>query len=283
MKASWKVLSSRNLLIVGLGLALATPSISIFKATQYRRAEPREKTTTAFNVRINFRSHNSIPSPNSYIYSCIYNFAVDGASYSGYVACPQLIDDSIKSQSQGYRGSISIPDRVVYYDSADPSRNDLMEFTAVSASYYYDAAVFIGLGAVIVLLVVVASPAKNTANRRTGKHGIFVDTHGTVIYPDQINPNLGFDGLFNKDKDPQKPQTASQGAPAYVPDSDPSHALRELYLEVVKQIHPDRALNEQDEALRERLMKEANAAFKRGDTNDLRRILQEYSTIAAVR
>jgi hypothetical protein len=140
------------------------------------------------------------------------------------VACPQLIDDSIKSQRQGYRGSISIPDRVVYYDSANPSRNDLMEFSAVSASYYYDAAAFIGAG-VAVFALFLAGAAAITVNGKRSDREVFVDTHGPVIYPDQINPNLGSDGLFNKDREPQKPKTAGQGAPPYVPDSDPSHAL----------------------------------------------------------
>jgi hypothetical protein len=55
-----------------------------------------------------------------------------------------------------------------------------------------------------------------------------------------------------------------------------SPGLRELYLEVVNQIHPDRVSNETDRALRERLMKKANVAFKRGDADTLRGALEEY-------
>ncbi|MGA9671873.1 MAG: hypothetical protein WBQ94_21855 [Terracidiphilus sp.] len=281
MKASWKILSARNLLAAGL--ALATPGISVYRATQYARAEPRQRTTTAYNVRINYRASQSLIGflINNGSYSCDYSFGVDGASYSSHIGCRQLIDDSIKSEFNGYSGSIRIPDRVVYYDSADPSMNDLMEFSAVSESYYSDAAVFIGLGVVVGLLV--ASAAAIPVNRKRPNRNIFVDTHGTVIHPDEIDYNLGSDGLFNKDRRTEASNAAGDGAPAYVADSDPSHARRELYLEVVNQIHPDRATDERDEALRERLMKEANAAFKRGDSEALRRILIEYRTVLANR
>ena len=281
MKESWKILSARNLL--ALGLALATPGISVYRATQYARAEPRQRTTTAYNVRINYRASSTSIGflLNAGSYSCDYNFGVDGASYSSHIGCRQLIDDSIKSKFDGHSGSIQIPDRVVYYDSANPSMNDLMDFSAVSESYYYDAAAFTALGVVVLLFA--AWLPKITVNAKRKNQGIFVDAQGTVIYPDEINSSLGSDGLFNNDSRAEKSYATGDGAPAYVPDSDPSHALRELYLEVVKQIHPDRALNTQDETVRERLMKEANAAFKRSDTDNLRRILQEYNTIAAIR
>ncbi len=84
-----------------------------------------------------------------------------------------------------------------------------------------------------------------------------VDSRGRVLYPEESN----FAGLPNRE--------AAKSAP--------SSKLRELYLEVVNKIHPDRAANEADLALRERLMKEANAAFKRGDAETLRRVLEEYS------
>lgn len=282
MKASSKVLTARNLLIVGLSLALATPAISVYKATQYARAEPRQRTTTAYNVRINYRASSTSIGflLNDGTYSCSYNFGLDGASYSSHIGCRQLIDDSIKSAFDGHSGSIPIPDRVVYYDSADPSMNDLMEFSAVSASYYYDAAVFIGLGIVVGLLI--GWPAAIAVNGERSNREAFVDTRRTVIYPDQIDSSLGSDGLFNKDRHAEKSYASGGGAPAYVPDSDPSHALRELYLEVVKQIHPDRASNESDRVLRERLMKDANVAFQQADAATLHRLLEEYiSTIPA--
>lgn len=59
-------------------------------------------------------------------------------------------------------------------------------------------------------------------------------------------------------------------------DSTHLRGLREQYLEVVNTIHPDRAANEADLVLRERLMKEANAAFERGDAETLRKVLKEY-------
>src|ERR1017187_3917307 len=69
---------------------------------------------------------------------------------------------------------------------------------------------------------------------------------------------------------------AAHGEAAKAPDFHPSPELKKLYREVVNQIHPDRASNEADRALRERLMKEATAAYRRGDVEALRRILEEY-------
>ena len=71
---------------------------------------------------------------------------------------------------------------------------------------------------------------------------------------------------------------ASHGDAAKVPDFHPSPELKKLYREVVNQIHPDRAWNGSDHALRERLMKEATAAYRRGDADALKRILVEYKS-----
>lgn len=277
MKERWKILSDRQLLFVVLAFALLC--VSIYNARQYAHATSRERTTTAYNVQINFSRQVHLLTPDYYIYRCVYSFDVDGASYTGRVKCPQLIDDSIKSQSHGYDGSLPIPNRTVYYDSADPSMNDLLEFGAVSNSYYRDAAVILGAGVVVISFVTWAVVI--TGNERRRSHGVFVDPRGTVIYPD-IDYSLGSDGLFNGDRHAEKSYAAGDGAPRYVANSDPAHELRDLYLEVVKQIHPDRALNEVDGVLRERLMKEANVAFKQTDATRLRSLLEEYTrTISA--
>ena len=55
-----------------------------------------------------------------------------------------------------------------------------------------------------------------------------------------------------------------------------SPELKKLFREVLKRVHPDRATGEADRTLRERLMKEANAAYSRGEEDTLRRILEEY-------
>jgi hypothetical protein len=62
-----------------------------------------------------------------------------------------------------------------------------------------------------------------------------------------------------------------------------SHGLRELYLDVIKQIHPDHASSEADRTLRERLTKDANIAFEQGDDATLRRVLEEYESLAPQR
>lgn len=55
-----------------------------------------------------------------------------------------------------------------------------------------------------------------------------------------------------------------------------SPELKKLFREVAMRIHPDHATDEADCHKREQLMKEANAAYERGDAAALRRILEEY-------
>ena len=71
---------------------------------------------------------------------------------------------------------------------------------------------------------------------------------------------------------------AAHGDASRVEDFSPSPELKKLFKDVVNQIHPDRAANEIDRALRNRLMAEANLAYKRQDKDALRRILEEYNS-----
>jgi peptidoglycan hydrolase CwlO-like protein len=71
---------------------------------------------------------------------------------------------------------------------------------------------------------------------------------------------------------------AAQGEAAKTEDFSPSPELRKLFRDVVNQIHPDRAADDADRALRNRLMAEANAAYKRQDADALKRILEEYKS-----
>jgi hypothetical protein len=57
-----------------------------------------------------------------------------------------------------------------------------------------------------------------------------------------------------------------------------SSELKKLFREVTMRIHPDHATDEADRHKREQLMKEANAAYARGDAEALRRILDEYES-----
>lgn len=52
-------------------------------------------------------------------------------------------------------------------------------------------------------------------------------------------------------------------------------ALRNLYREVAKRVHPDLTSDEADRGRRQRLMAEANEAFAQGDANRLTKILEE--------
>jgi hypothetical protein len=69
---------------------------------------------------------------------------------------------------------------------------------------------------------------------------------------------------------------AAHGEAAKTGDFSPSPDVKKLFKEVVNQIHPDRAANDADRALRNRLMAEANAAYRRQDADALKRILEEY-------
>ena len=57
-----------------------------------------------------------------------------------------------------------------------------------------------------------------------------------------------------------------------------SPELKKLFKEVARRIHPDYATDEADRHKREQLMKEANAAYEKGDAAALRRILEEYES-----
>jgi hypothetical protein len=69
---------------------------------------------------------------------------------------------------------------------------------------------------------------------------------------------------------------AAHGEAAKTEDFSPSPELKKLFKDVVNEIHPDRAADAADHALRSRLMTEANLAYKRQDADALRKILEEY-------
>ena len=58
----------------------------------------------------------------------------------------------------------------------------------------------------------------------------------------------------------------------------PSDALKKLYREVAKCIHPDLAIDENDRVRRQRFMAEANQAYEDGDEARLREILCEWES-----
>lgn len=252
MSPSGKTGAGRSLLL--LILAFACAGICVFKAREFASAAPNERTTAAHVVSV---YHSIFRGLRFNYYSCSYNFTVDGSTYIGLGDCPQwIIDDAFKGR---YLGSGTVPtgtDATVYYDPADPSVNSLLEFNAASQIAYRCAAPWTGVGALVVLFFVFGRLLAATK----GRGGVVVDARGTVIYPEEIGVGSEFAGLTNR-------EAAS---------STPSPGLREQYLEVVNKIHPDRAADEVDLALRERLMKEANAAFERGDAEMLRKVLDEY-------
>ena len=73
-------------------------------------------------------------------------------------------------------------------------------------------------------------------------------------------------------------QAFSEETRASLPASQfaPSEDLRKLFRAVARRVHPDLARNDEDRAIREELMKRANAAYQAGDAEGLRSILEEY-------
>jgi hypothetical protein len=76
----------------------------------------------------------------------------------------------------------------------------------------------------------------------------------------------------------EESNSAVHGEAAAAQEFTPSAELKALYREVAKRVHPDLATDEADRHNREHLMAEANAAYQRGDTEALRRILAEYES-----
>jgi hypothetical protein len=242
------------------------------KAMRLASAARNEKTATTDHLSI---QHRAIGPMFEIIlhgfrtdeFVCSYQFSIGETPYSGSDECTELFDNRGKERSDDVAGTIPGAHLTVYYDSFNPSMNSLLELGAASKREYRGAAFWIVLGALGFFSAIFGLALESTKGK--GGAGQVVDFTGTVLYPEEIHFSLGSDGLFTKG------QVANQEN-GNAADSVPSPTLRELYLEVVNNIHPDRAANEADLALRERLMKEANAAFERSDAQTLRRVLEEY-------
>jgi hypothetical protein len=234
-------------------LVFVCAGICVYKAREYASAAPNERTTTAHVLSVH---HHIFRGFRFNYYSCTYNFSVDESLHIGLGDCPHRIaDDAVKGK---YSDSIATStSATVYYAPTDPSVNSLLEFSAASKNAYRNAVPWIGLGTLIILFSVLGRLL--AANEKRANSGVAVDARGTVIYPEEIGLGSEFAGSPNR-------EAANASSPG----------LRELYLEVVNTIHPDRSANEADLALRERLMKDANAAFERGDAGTLRKVLGEY-------
>ena len=257
MGVSWKTGFSRSAVL--LVVAVICGVIFIHKAKQFASAAPSERTATAPDEYMHCQQTYDIIGVvlRGSKYSCSYSFNVDGTSFDGHAFCPQPSTAA-----------------TVYYDSADPSLNSLLEFSAASEQEYREAALWFGVLTPFIFFVVFSALLDATKNRGDG--GVAVDARGTIIYPDEIGFGSGLGGVPGGSGRTGSFNVAHSDETAKVTDPAPSPALRELYLELVNRIHPDRASNEPDRALRERLMKEANAAFGRGDAETLRKVLAEY-------
>lgn len=270
MRFSWKIGDGRSLILSILFFFCAC--ICISKAREFASAAPSERTTTAHVYSV---EHHIFRYLRSNFYSCSYNFSVDGVFDIGLSDCPQEIaDDAVKGKYSDSSGASMGVNATIYYDPADPSVNSLLEFSVASENAYRAAVPVIVLDAICIFFFILGRLLD--ANEKRGNDGVVVDARGTVIYPEEIGFNTDFGELPSGSRNAKKSYSAANVETAKTTDFSSSWGLKELYLDVVKQVHPDHATNEADRTLRERLTKEANAAFKRGDDETLRRILEEY-------
>jgi hypothetical protein len=233
-------------------LVFAGAGLCVYQARQYASAAPKARTATGHVVSV---YHSIFRGLRFNYYSCSYDFRVDGSLYIGLRDCPQsIVDDAVRGKHLRSAATWAGEDATVYYDPANPSVNSLLDFSMESQIMYRVAAPWISLGVLIVFFFILGR--RMLGGERRGNGGVVVDGRGTVIYPEEIGHSSA-PKLFNR--------RAARPAP--------SPRVRELYLEVVNKIHPDRALNDDDRMLRERLMKEANSAFKRSDAESLWKVL----------
>ena len=66
--------------------------------------------------------------------------------------------------------------------------------------------------------------------------------------------------------------------PGMEEDFSPSEELKQLYRAVAKEIHPDLTTDDQERALRHRIMADVNRAYESGDEEQLRAILANWKT-----
>lgn len=98
--------------------------------------------------------------------------------------------------------------------------------------------------------------------------------------PDEIDLGSGFSGIPVGGGSAESTDAAAGERAAGDANFAASHGLRELYIKVVKRIHPDLSSSEADRTMRERLTKDANIAFEQGDDATLRRVLEECESWA---
>ncbi|MFZ1083399.1 MAG: hypothetical protein WAN35_00385 [Terracidiphilus sp.] len=240
----------------------------IYKADKFDRAATTERTTITLEISMKYMKWYAL---RANYYTCTYSFEVGGDPYSGFGDCPQQYVDEVK---KGMKNNI-----VVYYDPSNPSLNSLMEFRVASESFYRNSVPWIMVLGILIAFAVLGVVLSTNGNR--GKGGVVIDARGTILYPEDMDFYIGFGGVPSGSRSAEKSNSAVNDRVTSVAEFTPLLGLREIYLEVIKQIHPDRASDEFDLALRERLTKEANAAFKRCDTAMLQNILKEYRKMSS--
>jgi len=141
MRVSWKTGAGRSLLLPILVFVCA--STCIYEAREYASAIPNERTTTAHVVSVDYSIFRGL---RFNYYSCSYYFRVNGSLYFGRRDCPQwIIDNAVKGKYLGFGMVPEGTDATIYYDSADPSVNSLLEFRAESGIAYRTAVPWICL------------------------------------------------------------------------------------------------------------------------------------------
>jgi hypothetical protein len=163
-------------------LALVYGGICLYEVGQDAGLAANEVRTTA-QIRVHPEASNSQPLD---ALRCDYNFSVNGVPYVGHGMCPVQEDEpSLKGLVLDAAGVLQKSSVTVYYDPADPSTNSMTEFGAKQAVDGLRAKVSLGLGAGLLVFVVLGLLVVPGGKSTPG--GIVVDNEGTVLYPDKID------------------------------------------------------------------------------------------------
>lgn len=262
MKLAWRIAGIGSILAVGCSLALW---LFVHTAKRYADAARNERIVAAYNVRMRYRSSSA--TLFGYRFRCEYSYRVDESAYSGYGECPKsAIDTPDKLAILGAQGALTIPSATVFYDSGNPSISSLVDFGVRRDRYYRSAAIGASFATGFIVLVVLTTAPSAIKRQRRGP--TVLNSAGPAIDPEE-NRSRQANG-WSVGAGRSSASTKGEREWAATPE------LRSLYLQIVNEIHPDRAQNDSDLKLREKLMKDANLAYGQGDSDTLWRVLEKY-------
>jgi hypothetical protein len=97
-----------------------------------------------------------------------------------------------------------------------------------------------------------------------------------IKYPRDINIQQDLNFARTRSRESSQSTKFIDSEKEIKPRFIPTESIKNLYRELAKQIHPDLAVDDDDRASREELMKLANRAFQEGNEAALRSILEQW-------